>query len=327
MNVPKRLTVLFLPHPSPKLHVPWDADVVNAIGDRHELRVLDKTKPAPPQFKDVDVVIDMGGAVGTREMVDAATSTKLWQILGTGTDHFDLEYWRSKNMPVANCPGPFSAVALADCAMMMILMLARQYPVARANMEKGELYGPLGMELEGMKLGIVGFGASGIELAKRAKGFGMKISAIDIRDISPDEIREFNLESVGKPDALDELLKTVDVLSVHLHLTPETHHFIDARRLALMKPTAFVINVARGALIDEEALTKALEAGKIGGAGLDTFSQEPPDLTSPIFRMPNVIATPHFAGQTDGTSRKRAGCAAQNVDRIAAGLEPLYRVA
>jgi len=102
----ERLTVLYLTHPSPKLQEPWNTDVAAAIGNRHELRILDKTKPAPPQFKDVDVVIDMGGAVGTHEMVDAATSTRLWQILGTGTDHFDLDYWRSKNMPVANCPGP-----------------------------------------------------------------------------------------------------------------------------------------------------------------------------------------------------------------------------
>jgi phosphoglycerate dehydrogenase-like enzyme len=93
-----------------------------------------------------------------------------------------------------------------------------------------------------------------------------------------------------------------------------------------MKPTAFLVNVARGALVDEAALTEALVAGRLGGAGLDTFSQEPPDLSSPIFSLPNVVATQHIAGVTDGTSRKRAACAADNVERIAAGLEPLYRV-
>src|SRR5581483_11171925 len=129
--------------------------------------------------------------------------------------------------------------------------------------------GPLGIELEGLKLGIVGFGASGIEVARRARGFGMKISAIDIRDIRPEEVREFDLEFVGKPDALDDLLKKVDVLSLHLHLNQETHHLIDARRLALLKPTAFLINVARGALVDEAALTDALVSGRLGGAGLD----------------------------------------------------------
>lgn len=194
-----RLTVLYLPHASPKLHDPWDADVAAAIGDRHAFRVFDRSQPIAPQFLGVDVVIDMGGSVGTREMLDAATSCKLWQILGTGTDHFDLAYWRSKHMPVANCPGPFSAVALADCAMMFILMLARQYPAARANLEKRELYGPLGLELEGLKLGIVGFGASGAQLARRAKAHGMRLSAIDVRDVSPAEIDEYGLEEVGKP--------------------------------------------------------------------------------------------------------------------------------
>ena len=111
-----------------------------------------------------------------------------------------------------------------------------------------------------------------------------------------------------------------------LHLTPETRGLIDARRLALMKPNAFLINVARGALVDEPALVQALLAGRLGGAGVDVYSQEPPDLTSPLFNLPNVIATPHIAGMTDGTSRKRARCAADNVDRLAAGLEPLYLV-
>ena len=115
-------------------------------------------------------------------------------------------------------------------------------------------------------------------------------------------------------------------MSLHLHLNAETRGLIDARRLALMKPTAFLINVARGALVDEAALVKALTAGRLGGAGLDVYSHEPPDPNSPLFHLPNVIATPHIAGMTDGTSRKRARCAADNVDRIAAGLEPLYRV-
>jgi phosphoglycerate dehydrogenase-like enzyme len=211
--------------------------------------------------------------------------------------------------------------------MMFILMLARQYPVARTNLEKLELYGPMGLELEGCRLGIVGFGASGTELARRAKGHGMKISAIDVRDISPAEQSEYGLDLVGKPDALDALLPTLDVLSLHLHLNAETRHYLNAERLARMKPSAFVINVARGALVDEAALTEALQTKRLGGAGLDAFGTEPPDLSSPLFRMPNVIATPHIAGATDGTSRKRARCAADNADRVAAGLEPLYRVA
>ena len=324
----ERLTVLFLPHPlGPSMFKPSGDDVVAAIGDHHNLRVLDYDQPIAPQFDGVDVVIDHGGSAGTREMADAAAGVvRLWQILGTGFDHFDLEYWQSKNLPVANCPGIFSAVALAECAMMFILMLARQYPVTQTNLERGDLYRPVGMELDRLNLGIVGFGASGVELARRAKPFGLKMSVIDIRDVGADEVNEFGLEFVGKPEDLDSVIATSDFLSLHLHLNEETHHTIDARRLRLMKPTAFLINVARGALVDEDALIEVLAEGKIAGAGLDVFGQEPPDLESVIFTLPNVIATPHISGATDGTSRKRAGAAAENVDRIAAGLEPLYLI-
>ena len=326
--MPNKLNVLFLPHPlGPSMFKPWGEDVVAAVGPRHNLRILDYSRPLAPQFEGVGVVIDQGGSAGTREMADIAEGkVRLWQILGTGIDHFELDYWRAKKIPVANTPGPFSAVALGECAMMFILMLARQYPVTQANLKAGQMYVPMGLELEGLKLGIVGFGASGKELARRALPFGMRILAIDIRDVEADEVREFGVEFVGKPGELDKVLAESDIVSLHLHLNDETRHTIDARRLRLMKPSAFLINVARGALVDEVALEAALVEGRIGGAGLDAFSQEPPDATSPIFSLPNVIATPHISGTTDGTSRRRAQAAAENVDRIAAGLEPLYRV-
>ena len=324
----ERLTVLFLPHPvGPSMFKPSGEDVVAAISDRHNLHILDYDQPIAPQFDGVDVVIDHGGSAGTREMADAAVGkVRLWQILGTGFDHFDLEYWQSKNLPVANCPGIFSAVALGECAIMFMLMLARQYPVTQTNLKQGEFYRPFGLELDRLNLGIVGFGASGIELARRAAPFGLKMSAIDIRDVGAAEASEFGLEFVGKPEDLDSVIATSDFLSLHLHLNEETRHIIGARRLRLMKPTAFLINVARGALVDEAALIEVLAEGKIAGAGLDVFGQEPPDLDSVIFSLPNVIATPHISGTTDGTSRKRAGAAAENVDRIAAGLEPLYLI-
>jgi phosphoglycerate dehydrogenase-like enzyme len=326
--MPKRPRVLFLPAPNkPSQFKPFGEDVVAAIGDRHDLRIFDHQRPLAPQFEGVQVVIDLGGSVGTREMLEAATSVRLWQILGTGLDHFDLDYWRSKKMPVANCPGPFSAVALAECAMMFILMLTRRFPATQANLKAGQLHEPVGVELDGLRLGIVGFGASGQELARRALPFGLKMSAIDIREVGADEVRAFDLQFVGQPADLDRVVAGSDILSLHLHLNRETRGIIDARRLALMKPSAFLVNVARGALVDEAALAQALVAGRLGGAGLDVFGQEPPDLNSPIFSLPNVVTTPHIAGVTDGTSRKRARCAADNVDRIAADLEPLYRVA
>jgi len=324
-----RASVLFLPHPQgERMYKPWVEDILAAIGDRHDLRFLDHGKPIAPQFDGVDVVIDHGGSSSTREMMDAAAliPVKLWQVHGTGLDHFDLDYIRAKKIPAANTPGIFSAIALAECAVMYILMLARKYPVTQDNLRSLKLYDPLGMELEGLKLGIVGFGASGRELARRALPFGMKISAIDVRDIGEDERQEFDLQFTGKPDQLDKVVAESDVLSIHLHLNKDTRHIIDARRIEMMKPGALIINVARGALVDEDAMIKALVEGRLGGAGLDVFSHEPPDLSSPLFHLPNVIATPHVSGVTNGTSRRRAKCTADNIDRIAAGMDALYRV-
>ena len=320
----RRLNALLLPHQH--IFSPWCDDVIQAIGDRHDLAIYDETQPLAPQFIGVEAVIDHGGSIGTREMMDAATDAALWQILGTGFDHFDLDYIKKKKIPVANCPGQFSSVALAETAMMFILMLAHRYRASSVTFHSGGMYKPIGIELAGQTLGILGFGASGQELAIRAKAFGMRIMAIDVREIEPDVLDAIQPEFLGAPDDLDRVVAESDYLSLHLHLNAETRHIIDAQRLAMMKLTACLINVARGALVDEDALYRALIDEKIGGAGIDVFAQEPPDHTLPVFQLPNVVATPHIAGVTDGTSRKRAACAAQNVDRVAQDLEPLYRI-
>ena len=327
--MPEKLKVLFLPHPVREdMFYPWGVDVVNAVrATGNDIEVCDYKAELAPQFAGVDVVIDVGGSAGTEEMADlGAGQVRLWQILGTGLDHFEMDIWRSRGIPVANCPGQFSSVALAEHAMMMILLLAREYPRSQTNLRSGVFYEPVGQELEGKRLVLYGFGASGIELAKRARGFGMRLFAIDIREVSDEEREELGVEFAGTPADLDGLLPETDVLSMHLHLNASTRHCVDARRLALLPSHAWLINVARGALVDEAALAEALRDGRLAGAGIDVFSTEPPDPDDPIMHLPNVIATPHCSGTTDGTSRKRAGAAATNVARIAEGLEPLYRV-
>ncbi len=320
----ERLNVILLPlH---RTYSPWCEDIKAAIGDRHNLKELDDDLPLAPQFAGMDVVIDQGGSRGTREMMDAATDCRLWQNVGTGFDHFDLAYIKTKGIPTANTPGLFSDVALAETAMMFMIMLSRRYKDAVDNFNNGGLYRPLGYELEHQTLGIVGFGASGQALAHRAKPFGMRIMGIDVRAIESDVLDDIQPDFMGTPDDLDRVVAESDFLSLHLHLNDETRQIIDARRLRLMKPTASVINVARGALVDETALYEALTADKIGGAGLDVFAQEPPDPTLPVYQLPNVVVTPHIAGVTDGTSRRRAAASAENTDRVARGLEPLYRI-
>jgi phosphoglycerate dehydrogenase-like enzyme len=304
----------------------WAKDVIAAVGQRHDLAVYDETKPLAEQFRGVEAVLDAGGSVGTHEMMDAATDCRLWQIQGTGLDHVDVAYMKSKGFMVANCPGQFSSAALAECAMMFILMLARRANEAMANFKNRVLYKPDGRELAGQTLGLIGFGATGQDLARRAKPFGMRILAIDVRTVEPGILEQIRPDFMGTPADTDRVIAESDFLSLHLHLTPETRHIIDKRRLGLMKPTACIINVSRGALVDEKALYDALIHGRLGGAGLDAFVAEPADPTLPVYQLPNVIATPHVSGVTDGTSRKRARAAAENVDRLAQGLPPLYRV-
>jgi phosphoglycerate dehydrogenase-like enzyme len=320
----RRLKVIFLPLQT--VDPIWQAEVVKAVSPHHDLAIYDRSKPLAEQFAGVEAVLDLGGSAGTREMYDAAKDTVFWQIIGTGLDHVDIAYMKTRGFMISNCPGQFSSVGLAECAMLYILMLARHIREAEANFRAGILYKPLGMELVGKVLGIIGFGASGQELARRARAFGMRIQAIDVRPIEPEILAELQPEFLGSPADLDRVIQASDFLSLHLHLTPETRHILDERRIGLMKPTACIINVARGALVDETAMHQALLNGKIAGAGLDVFSQEPPDPTLPVYQLPNVVFTPHTSGSTDGTARKRAQATAENLDRITQGLEPLYRV-
>jgi len=320
----RRVKVLFLPQPG--VDPVWQEEVVAAVSPRHDISIYESRMPLEPQFNGVEAVIDTGGSVGTRAMYDAARDAKFWQILGTGLDHVDVAYMKSKGFAVANCPGQFSSVGLAECAMMFILMLARRYREAAANFEARVRYKPMGRELEGAVLGIIGLGASGQALARRAMGFGMRIHAVDIRGIEPDILEALAPDFMGTPADIDRLVTESDFLSLNLNLTPETRHTIDARRISMMKPSACIINVARGALVDEAALYDALLAGRIAGAGLDVFAAEPPDPGLPVYRLPNVVVTPHIAGGTDGTARRRASVAAANVDLISQGRQPLYGV-
>jgi phosphoglycerate dehydrogenase-like enzyme len=318
----KKLNVLYLPPPLLPGN-PWGRDIIEVIKPPHELRLYSRELPLGPQFAWAEVGIDFGGVMGTREMADVAGGIKLWQVLGNGIDQFDLEYWRSKNVPVANCPGHLTGVPLAECAFMLMLMLSRQWHEIQRNLQSGLLNLPLGNELAGKVLGIIGFGAAGRELARRAVAFGMRIQAIDIREISADERRDFGIEFAAGPEKMDQVMAAADYVSVHLHLTEETRHILDERRIRLMKPAAFLINVSRGGLVDSDALVRCLRAGQLAGAGLDVTDPEPINPDHPLLQMPNVFVTNHIAGNTYGTWRRRAAFAAENVNRVAEGLKPL----
>ncbi len=189
------------------------------------------------------------------------------------------------------------------------------------------MYAPLAGELAGHTLGLVGLGASARELGVRARALEMRIVAVDVIEPAPDVAATLGLDWFGPPSDLPRLMRESDYVSIHVPLTPETHHLIDAELLALMKPSAVLVNVARGAIVDEDALVESLSKGRIRGAGIDAFSTEPPAADHPFLLLDNVVATPHIAGVTDGTSKRRGSACAENVRRIAANLPPLYEVA
>ncbi len=320
------MKVLYLTVPG--MLQPWYDDFRSAVGGGHTVCLYDPAKPMVGQFEDVDVVVDQGGSVGTRALIDAALSArvKLWQVLGTGVDHVDVPYFLEKGLMLANTPGPFSAVALAEHAMFLMLYFAKRFDEHVRNLRSKVFYFPLSEELEGKTLGLVGLGASGQALAARAQAMGMRIAAVDAVDIPRERLDELGVEVFASPSKLKTVLARADYVSLHVPLTSKTRHMIDGPALAAMKSTAVLINVARGEIVDEDALIEALQIGRIRGAGLDVFAQEPLPPDHPFVHMPNVVATPHTAGQTYGTSRRRGEACAENVDRIARGLAPLYRI-
>jgi phosphoglycerate dehydrogenase-like enzyme len=307
---------------------PWLSDFREAAAGRFQMALLDHERDFAAQFSGVSVVVDQGGHA-TREMIDAgaAAGVQLWQVVGTGLDHTEVDYILASGIRLANTPGQFSAVALAEHALLFILGLAKRLPEAADNCRTGTMYLPVSEELAGQVLGIVGLGASGRELARRAHALGMRIQAVDIAPVPQDQLAELGVEHFATIEGLDELLRTSDYVSLHVPLTEKTRHLLDDRRLRLMRPTAVLVNVARGRIVDEVALADALQTGVIRGAGIDVFGEEPLTAGNPLLHLPNVIATPHTAGVTRGTSRRRSAAAIENAARMLAGEEPLFQIA
>jgi D-3-phosphoglycerate dehydrogenase / 2-oxoglutarate reductase len=318
-------TALFVPFQD--LTEPWYSDVVDALRRRCTLELYDRALPFEAQVAPAFAVVDQGGW-GTREMLDAAAEAgvSLWQVLGTGLDHFELAYAVERGLTVANTPGKYSAVGLAEHALLLMLCFAKSIDTSRANARSGRFYAPLNDDLEGRTLVIVGFGASGRELARRAGACGMRLVTVDELPIDETTAAEYGLAFAGGPGDLDALLPTADYVSLHVPLTRGTRGLVDRRRIGLLKRDAVIVNVARGGLVDEGALADALRRGRLRGAGLDVFAHEPLDPAHPLLALENVVATPHVAGGTRGTSRRRGRAVAENLVRALEGREILDRI-
>jgi D-3-phosphoglycerate dehydrogenase len=224
-----------------------------------------------------------------RAVIEASPKCRIVSRLGIGLDNIDVQYCTGRNIPVTNIPD-YCLIEVAEHALALLLALSRKVAFYHQATKSGryELQaGPKLRRIEGQTLGIVGLGNIGRKLAEKAMPLGLKTIATSRSGKNP-------LAGV-KLVSLDELLATSDYVSLHVPVTPETRHMIGAAQLAKLKPSAYLINTARGGLIDQPALAAALNAGQLAGAALDVQDPEPPDLSQPPFSDPRVIVTPHAA--------------------------------
>lgn len=255
------------------------------------------------------------------ELLDAAGGAlRVVANFAVGIDNVDLAACRARNVRVTNTPGVLTE-ATADIAWALILAAARRVAEGDRLVRAGAWRGwtptqLLGLEMNGATLGVIGAGRIGTAVARRSQGFGMRVLYSHPRD-NP----ELDASLSARRVELDELLRESDVVSLHIPMRLENKHLLNRARLALLKPTAILINTARGAVIDEAALVIALRAGKIAAAGLDVYEREPA-LAPGLAELPNVVLLPHLGSATTATRARMSAMVAENVCAVLAGREP-----
>jgi len=273
----------------------------------------------------MDLLPGIDGYIAGLDVIDAAALAgadrlKVIARYGVGVDNVDLAAAKSKKIVVTNTPGANSA-SVAELALALMLALARQIPEAVEAVHLGKWPRYAGLTLEGKTIGILGVGAIGKQLVRRLQGFDCRIL---VHDPFVDAAAASAL-GVELAD-LDDVLGQSDFLSLHMPLLPETRGVVNDEFLGRMKPGAYLINTARGEVIDETALLRALQSGHLRGAGLDTFVKEPPDPESPLLRLPQVVATPHLGAMTDGATSNMGWMAMQDCLAVLNNEDPAHRV-
>lgn len=270
--------------------------------------VVESPNPTQEELKEMiktfDVIIVRSKTLVNNEIMESGKSLKIVGRAGVGLDNIDLEAAEKHDIKVINIPG-VSSESVAELVFALLLSLFRHVPKADKGLKEGvwSRKGLLGKELRGKKIGVVGFGGIGQIVARIAKGFEMNVLCYDVLESSLSKAREMGVEDHGpSKEGLYELLKESDIVTLHVPLLPQTYHLIGEKEIETMKDGAYLINAARGAIIDEEWLYKALKSGKIAGAGLDVYEEEPPT-DNPLLKLPNVITTPHIGASTIETQR------------------------
>jgi D-3-phosphoglycerate dehydrogenase / 2-oxoglutarate reductase len=288
-------------HYNPHVHIviadslpPSAADALRTAGWTVDTKAGRKPDELARDLADADALIVRSATQVTASLLEAAPKLRVIARAGTGVDNVDVPAATARGILVMNAAGA-NSVSVAELAIALMLALARPLAAADASMKRGEWEKKkfMGTELRGKVLGVIGFGRIGREVAARARAFGMEIVAYD------PFIAARAAEAAGIPlIELNDLLARADFITLHMPSLPETHHVINAARLARCKKGVRIVNTARGELIDESALADAIESGHVAGAGLDVFESEPP-ADKRLTSLPQVVATPHIAASTN----------------------------
>lgn len=246
--------------------------------------------------KDASAIIVRSGVKVTAKVIESAAGLKVIGRAGVGVDNIDVPAASKRGVVVMNTPGG-NTISTAEQAFTLMMSLARKTPQAHASIVAGkwERKNFSGTEVNGKTLAVLGMGRIGAEFAKRAKAFGMKVVAYD------PYLSKNRAESLGVElrDQIDDAVRDADFITMHMPMTPETKHMLDEKRIRSLKKGVRIINCARGGLIDDTALAKALADGQVGGAALDVFEVEPPPADYPLLRAPNTVFTPHLGASTE----------------------------
>ena len=314
--------ILTPPQPAPVLEIARDL-----LPPGMELIVVD---PGKPEFYDAaaDAEYYLGSprtGIGN-EFFRAAPKLKLVQLTSAGYDRVDIEAARKAKVPVSNNGGA-NSVAVAEHAVMLMLAVLKKLVYHHLNVVSGtwratDFASIRTYELEGKRLGIVGLGNIGKKVARRVQGFDMDVCYYDVLRLSEDQEDALGVRFV----LFDELLRTSDVVTLHVPLNDVTRNMMSTRELALMKRGAILVNTCRGPVVDETALHQALTSGTIAAAGLDVMVEEPPKPNHPLFSLPNVTLTPHSAGPTWDNWAKAYRNGFDNIQRVEAGRAPFWVV-
>jgi phosphoglycerate dehydrogenase-like enzyme len=280
----------------------------------------------PAEAGAADVIVP-ARVVITPGLLETAPRCRLVHQMGTGVDHVDLAATAQRGIPVAHVPATVSGMAetVGEIAVFHVVGLLRGYPSLTAAVRRADWHSaPLMRSVWDCTVGIVGLGAIGQAIARLLRPYGCRLVGLK-RQPAEDLRRALGLDWLGGPEALAHLLQQADVVVLSLPLRPDTRGLIGAAELSRMRPGSYLVNVARGALVDEAALLAALSSGHLAGAGLDVFWDEPVDPAHPLFQH-GVIVTPHVAGHSTSVLRRSSAVIAENVRRLLAGEPIQYRV-